>query len=60
MFLTNNYPFSVVTSSGINWIATAYIASLVALGVVTYALAKYFRAREGIDISLVYMQIPPE
>ena len=57
---SNNYSFSVVTNSGINWIATAYIASLVGLGVVTYALAKYFRAREGIDISLVYKQIPPE
>ena len=57
---SNNYPFSVIGTSGLNIIATAYIFSLVGLGVITYALAKYFRKKEGIDISLVYKEIPPE
>ena len=57
---SNNYPFSVIGTSGLNVIATAYIFSLVGLGVITYALAKYFRKKEGIDISLVFKEIPPE
>jgi Amino acid transporters len=56
----NNYAFSVVGTSGVNWIATAYIASLVGLGLITYITAKKVRSREGIDIDLVYKEIPPE
>lgn len=56
----NNYSFSVIGTSGVNWIATAYISSLVGLGVITYVLAKYYRKKEGIDIDLVYEEIPPE
>ncbi|BCU70938.1 amino acid permease [Stygiolobus caldivivus] len=56
----NNYGFSVVGTSGVNWIATGYILSLVGLGLVTYTLAKVIRKREGIDVDLVYKEIPPE
>ncbi|BFI74893.1 APC family permease [Sulfurisphaera ohwakuensis] len=58
---SNNYSFSVVSSSGVNWIATAYIISLIGLGVISYFLARYYRMKkEGIDISLIYKEIPPE
>jgi basic amino acid/polyamine antiporter, APA family len=33
---------------------------VVALGVVYYAIVRALRAREGVDISLAYAEIPPE
>ena len=56
----NNYSFSVIGTSGVNWIATAYIASLIGLGVITYVIARRVRSKEGIDLDLVYKEIPPE
>lgn len=39
----------------------AYVASLIGIGALTYALAKVHRLRTlGIDIDAVYREIPPE
>ncbi|NON61268.1 APC family permease [Acidianus sp. RZ1] len=56
---TNPY-FGVISSTGINMIGTGYIISLVGLGVITYILAKIVRREQGIDIDVVYKEIPPD
>ncbi len=38
----------------------AIIFASFAIPLVIYGVAKYYRAREGIDLSLLYMSIPPE
>ncbi|WP_292000335.1 APC family permease [Caldivirga sp.] len=38
----------------------AYVLGLIGLGAVIYAASKYINLRRGIDITLVYKEIPPE
>ena len=42
------------------WPGIAYIAGLIGLGALTYLAARVIRLRQGIDIRLVYAEIPPE
>ncbi|MCY0859669.1 MAG: amino acid permease [Sulfolobaceae archaeon] len=57
---TNPY-FGVITSTGQPfWPGIAYIASLIGLGAIIYVIARIINLRKGIDISLVYKEIPPE
>jgi amino acid transporter len=38
----------------------AYVLGLIGLGALIYGIAKYINLRRGIDISLIYTEIPPE
>ena len=38
----------------------AYVLGLIGLGTVVYATARYINLKRGIDITLVYREIPPE
>ncbi|BCU68690.1 amino acid permease [Sulfolobales archaeon HS-7] len=56
---TNPY-FGIVSSSGINLIGVGYLLGLIGLGCVTYTVARTVRRREGIELSQIYTEIPPE
>jgi len=38
----------------------AYVLGLIGLGAVIYAVAKYINLKSGIDIAMIYREIPPE
>jgi len=38
----------------------AYVLGLIGLGAVIYAVAKYINLKRGIDIAMIYREIPPE
>jgi len=38
----------------------AYVLGLIGLGAVVYTTARYINLKRGIDITLVYREIPPE
>ncbi|MEJ2777202.1 APC family permease [Sulfolobaceae archaeon RB850M] len=37
-----------------------FMAVIPVIGVITYFIAKYYRAKEGIDLRLIFTEIPPE
>jgi amino acid transporter len=45
---------------GGNWLAYGFIAGTAIVGAVIYVTSKMYHARRGLDISLVYKQLPPE
>lgn len=57
---TNPY-FGVIETNGQPfWPGIAYIISLIGLGAIIYSISRYINLKKGIDISLIYKEIPPE
>ncbi|ACP36853.1 amino acid permease-associated region [Sulfolobus islandicus L.S.2.15] len=57
---TNPY-FGVISDNGAPyWPGIAYIVSLIGLGVITFVSSYYYRKKSGIDLRLVYKEIPPD
>jgi len=42
------------------WWIPAFFASMIIIGLAIYYIPRYLRAREGVDVSLVYRELPPE
>ena len=42
------------------WYVPGFMAAVAAFGLAVFYIAKYVRARQGIDITLVYKELPPE
>lgn len=45
---------------GANPLAYGYVVSVIAFGIVAYAVSYYYHKKRGIDISLAFKEIPPE
>ncbi|TRM73346.1 amino acid permease, partial [Sulfolobus sp. B5] len=52
--------FGFTTSSGINYITLAFVLISFIAGVVIWYVSKTINARKGIDISIVFKEIPPD
>jgi APA family basic amino acid/polyamine antiporter len=58
---TINFPSLVMMGNSANiWWIPAFMGMIVVVGLVVYFGAKFIRARQGIDITLVYKELPPE
>jgi len=58
---TINFPSLVMMGNSANiWWIPAFMGMIVVVGLVVYFGAKLIRARQGIDITLVYRELPPE
>jgi amino acid transporter len=56
-----SYPALVMMGNTANaWWIPAFIGMIVAVGLVVYYGARVVRARQGIDVDLVYRELPPE
>ena len=42
------------------WYVPGFMAAVAAFGLIVFYVSKYVRARQGIDITLVYKELPPE
>jgi hypothetical protein len=42
------------------WWIVAFFASMIVIGLAIYYVPRFLRAREGVDVSLVYRELPPE
>ncbi|MQL54416.1 amino acid permease [Acidianus ambivalens] len=65
IFLTyeavSNPTFGFLTSSGsVNPITLAFVIGTFVVGGIIYAVASYLNKKKGIDITLVYKEIPPD
>jgi amino acid transporter len=54
------YPPLALGSSDNNWWVPAFMGAIVVIGLGVYFIAKVVRRRQGIDIDLVYKELPPE
>jgi len=42
------------------WWIVAFFAAMIVIGLAIYYVPRFLRAREGVDVSLVYRELPPE
>jgi len=55
------YPLLVMMGNTANaWWIPAFMGMIVAVGLIVYFAAKYIRRSQGIDVDLVYRELPPE
>ena len=54
------YPPLALGSADNTWWVPAFIGMIVVVGLVVYYGAKFIRRGQGIDIDLVYRELPPE
>jgi APA family basic amino acid/polyamine antiporter len=60
-WLTLQYPALALYGDANNaWWVPAFIGGIVVIGLIIYFGAKYIRRSQGIDIDLVYRELPPE
>ena len=60
-WLTLTYPALALYGNADNiWWIPAFMAGIVVVGLVVYYGAKFIRRGQGIDIDLVYKELPPE
>jgi len=53
--------FGFLTSSGsVNPITLAFVIGTFVVGGIIYAVASYLNKKNGVDITLVYKEIPPD
>jgi amino acid transporter len=57
---TLNYPPLAIGTPAHRWYVPAFIGGTAAFGLLVYYLAKLIRRTQGIDIDLVYQELPPE
>jgi amino acid transporter len=61
IYLTIKYPALVMAGNPDNWWwIPAFLGGIAVGGLAIYYVAKFVRARQGIDIDLVYRELPPE
>jgi basic amino acid/polyamine antiporter, APA family len=54
------YPALAIQTSSHWWYVPGFMAAVAAFGLVVFYIARYIRRRQGIDIELVYKELPPE
>ena len=55
------YPALVMNGNSNNWWwIPAFLAALIALGLLLYYVPLYLRKREGVNVGFVYKELPPE
>ncbi len=54
------YPPLAIGTTDNSWWVPAFMGMIVAVGLIVYVVAKYWRRAQGIDITLVYKELPPE
>jgi APA family basic amino acid/polyamine antiporter len=59
-YLTLKYPALMIQKTSHWWWVPGFMAVIVAFGLGVYYIAKYVRRRQGIDVDLVYQELPPE
>jgi APA family basic amino acid/polyamine antiporter len=59
-YLTLKYPALMIQKDSHWWWVPGFMAFIVAVGLIVYYTAKYVRRRQGIDVDLVYKELPPE
>ena len=58
---TWHYPALALSgNSGHRWYIPAFIGGLVVIGLLIYYVAKAVRRSEGVDVDLVYRELPPD
>jgi hypothetical protein len=61
IYLALQYPALVMAGNPANaWWIPAWVLGIAALALVIYYGASFIRRRQGIDIGLVYRELPPE
>jgi hypothetical protein len=60
-WLTLQYPALALYGDSANaWWVPTFIGGIIVVGLVFYFGAKFIRRSQGIDIDLVYKELPPE
>jgi APA family basic amino acid/polyamine antiporter len=54
------YPALAIGTTDNYWWVPAFMLMIVVVGLVVYFVAKYWRRSQGIDVDLVYKELPPE
>jgi hypothetical protein len=61
VWCTVTYPALVMMGNTDNiWWIPAFIGMIIVIGLVVYFGAKFIRRSQGVDIDLVYKELPPE
>jgi amino acid transporter len=60
VYLTLKYPALAIQKSSHWWYVPAFMGGTAAFGLAVYYIAKYVRRAQGINIDLVYKELPPE
>jgi hypothetical protein len=55
-----NYPALAIGTPEHAWWVPAFIGGIVVVGLLLYYIPKMVRKSQGIDIDLVYKELPPE
>jgi APA family basic amino acid/polyamine antiporter len=54
------YPALAIGTSSHWWYVPGFMAAVAAVGLAVYYIAKYVRRSQGVDVDLVYRELPPE
>lgn len=54
------YPALAIGTTANSWWVPAFIGMIVVVGLAVYVISWFVRKRQGIDITLVYKELPPE
>lgn len=60
VYLTLEYPALAIGTSDHWWYVPAFMGGVTAFGLFVYYAAKYARRAQGINVDLVYKELPPE
>ena len=55
------YPALALSGNSANWWQVpAFMGMIAVVGLVVYYVSRFLRARQGVDVDLVYRELPPE
>jgi amino acid transporter len=60
VYLTLEYPALAIGTSDHWWYVPAFMGGVTVFGLAVYYIAKYVRRAQGINVDLVYKELPPE
>ena len=60
VFAVLKYPALAIGTSAHWWYVPVFMGATAAFGLLVYYVARYARRSQGIDIDLVYSELPPE
>jgi amino acid transporter len=60
MFLFLPYYGSYLANGSPNWLSLGLIAFFIVMGAALYPLSKWYHSRRGVDVSLIFKELPPE
>ncbi|PSO08644.1 hypothetical protein B9Q04_04495 [Candidatus Marsarchaeota G2 archaeon BE_D] len=60
MFLFMPYYGSYLPNGSPNWLSLGLIIFFIVMGALLYPISKAYHARRGIDVSLIFRELPPE